>query len=108
MHLAFDTAELLFLLAHSGGAPAHRRSAMSVSFQFFTFRQWVLAIEIIDSTALVERSEANRAGRISRRSRVNVSARPSRSDAALVRCWSMAIRMTLLLLHQEAKNFCRA
>src|SRR5213080_4761986 len=61
---------------------AHQRSAMVPFCQFFTFVEWLRAIEIIDSMLLVERSVRARVGGTPRRSTVSVSVSPSRSDAA--------------------------
>ena len=56
--------------------------AMFPFCQFFTLREWVRAIETIDSIAVVERNvRANDGGTFSR-STVSVSCSPSRSDPA--------------------------
>ena len=61
---------------------AHQRSAIFPFCQFFTFIEWVRAMEIIDSMLFVERSVRARVGDTFRRGTVNVSGRPSRSDPA--------------------------
>jgi hypothetical protein len=50
--MALDAAEPLAGLGHPGGAPAQRDLAV---LPCFTLRQWVRAMEIIDSVLLVLR-----------------------------------------------------
>ena len=79
VHVAVDAAELL---PASTMPAAHQRSAICPSRQFLTLLACVRQIEIMLSTALVERRVRARVGGMFRRSTVRVSAMPSRRLAA--------------------------
>src|SRR6476620_3216561 len=79
VHVAVHAAELLAGLDHPGGAPAQRHLSVAPAL---TLPAWVRQIEIMLSTALVERSVRASVGGMPRRSTVRVSDMPSRRLAA--------------------------
>ena len=74
-----DAAELLACLDHPGGAPAQRHLPVAPRL---TLPAWVRQIEIMLSTAFVERNVRASVGGMPRRSTVRVSDIPSRRLAA--------------------------
>jgi len=81
--VAFDATEAAFGVEHPGSAPG---STMVPSRQRLTLRWVVRATEIIDSTGLVDPRVRHSRSESPRRRTVNISSRPSRSDAAAPGC----------------------